>query len=50
MCILYDDDVVHLHHRGGGSEELAVDEARDENESDRHSTENPTTPSVGERT
>ena len=43
-------DAAHQHQRGGGGEELPVDEAGDEEEEAyRHSAGNPTTPSVGEK-
>ena len=42
-------DAAHQHQRGGGGEELPVDEAGDEEEKTHgHSAGNPTTPSVGE--
>ena len=41
-------DAPHQHQRGGGSEELPVDEAGDQEETHRYSAGNPTAPSVGE--
>ena len=42
-------DAAHQHQRGGGGEELPVDEAGDEEEkTHRYSAGNPTTPSIGE--